>query len=137
MYCIHSSSGDSTIRLWEDSKEENGVNGIKAGSILSHSILPTEQNDITCIDWSVRFLHLIHSSRMVNNLSQLRIMVKLNCGQNRALNLPLLQHMIDLSSMYPFHQMRSMCWLPELFLRFTFLTFHSQPIVRKFWILCL
>ena len=49
----HSSSGDSTIRLWEDSIEDNGTNEIKAGSVLSHSILPTEQNDITSLEWSV------------------------------------------------------------------------------------
>ena len=87
MIGIHFSSGDSTIRLWEDSKEESDVNEIKAGSILSHSILPTEQNDITCVDWSVGLHHFFDSSRMVNKLFRLPTMVRLTCGHLRVVNL--------------------------------------------------
>lgn len=51
------SSADSTIRLWEDERTDavgTPVSEMKAGPIMSHSVMPTNENDITSIDWSVR-----------------------------------------------------------------------------------
>ena len=54
--CLKGSSADSTIRLWEDKREDSvgtPVSEIKSGPIMSHSVLNEENNDITCMDWSV------------------------------------------------------------------------------------
>ena len=135
MIGIHSSSGDSTIRLWEDSKEDGGADEIKAGSILSHSVLPTEQNEITCLDWSVGFRYVLDSSQMANNLFQLPTMVRSTCGHLRVVNLHPSRNMIVPSSTCHFHRMQSMCWSRELFLRFMFSISRSLQISKIFWIL--
>ncbi|KAK8828939.1 hypothetical protein WA538_000942 [Blastocystis sp. DL] len=58
-------SGDSTIRLWEDiSVDSSGVETteIRAGPVLNRPTLPSEHNDITCIDWSPDGEYLVSSS---------------------------------------------------------------------------